>query len=237
MRIELGKNRRRTARGAYRAGNFLLFLLALVTANVCLAASGRVLAAPASAVPSLGQLGWAIADFDGDSQPDVAVTKMEARGAGYVYWLELDLSTKRKDEKALVNSGLPAAGFSLFGVHLTPRDVDGDHKLDLVVTMGLNSRPVAVWINDGQGRFEEGDLAAYPGLAPAGDFWFVSPREPLSTHVVYDQGRRTRFLLLFARGLLRPDLRPDRCPMSSLGLPVSRLALEQAPARAPPSRL
>ena len=81
---------------ALRLGKLKVLILALAAGSACLAAPGGVMAAPLSSVRTLSQSGWTLADFDGDSQPDVAVTKMETRDGGYVYWLEVDLSTKTK---------------------------------------------------------------------------------------------------------------------------------------------
>src|SRR5258706_2034112 len=138
-----------------------LLLFAVTTAGVSLASSGRLPTAP-SPLRSFEQSGWAFADFDGDNRPDVATTRMQGRDR---YSLQLDLSTRRED--GLHRKGaLPALPSSILGLHLTPRDVDGDHDLDIVITSGLSYQPVAVWINDGTGQFEEGDLAAY-----AADLW------------------------------------------------------------------
>jgi hypothetical protein len=212
---------------------FLIFLLAAV--NSCLGSPGLVVGTASTSQRSVGQVGWTVADFDGDSQPDVATTRMEARGAGYVYWLELDLSTNRKDDSSLAQANLPSAVSSIFGLHLTPRDVDGDHDLDIVVTMGITRQPVAVWINDGKGRFEEGDLSAYPALTSLVDLSFSAPAAPDTTQIAYDQGPRSRFALTVSRRTLQALV---RCSLQALARPESSVPLfplEQAPARAPPS--
>jgi hypothetical protein len=46
-------------------------------------------------------------------------------------------------------------------VNLLPRDVDGDRDVDLVVTM-LSGEHVGVWLNDGDGVYEEDPLGEYP---------------------------------------------------------------------------
>jgi hypothetical protein len=224
-----------TALSFSRRWRIPLLLLALAAGDACFAATtGRILSGPPLPVRSLEHLGWAIADFDGDSQPDLAITKMEAQGAGYVYWLEFELSTKREAEPARQRPGLPVLASSVFGLHLTPRDVDGDHDLDIVITVGIARQPVAVWINDGQGGFAEGDLALYPALNCREDLSLSPQIGSESTPLLYDPGRRCQF------GLLVSDQRHPllNSHSRSLGLPRSSICLfltHQRPARAPPS--
>lgn len=220
-----------------RLGGLPLLMLLFAAGNACLASPGRVVGAVPTSQRSVDQLGWAVADFDGDSQPDVAVTKMEARGSGYVYWLELDLSTDRKDSSSQAQANLPSVVSSIFGLHLTPRDVDGDHDLDIVVTTGITRQPVAVWINDGKGRFEEGDLSAYPALMSLEDITFSAPDALNTTQFAYDQGPRSRFALPFCGGVVEALVRSDLQALVRPELSVSRFPLGQAPARAPPSCL
>lgn len=212
-----------------------LLVFSLAAGNVCLPATGTVLSAPAPPLRSLGHLDWAMADFDGDSRPDLAVTKMEARGSGFVYWLELDLSTNRGGGSA-VQPGLPAIASSKFGLHLTPRDVDGDHDLDIVVTMGIARQPVAVWINDGQGRFAEGDLAAYPALTCLEDLSLCAQSRPQATPLLYNQGRRS-WIGLNPGYLLQSIPRSDAGSARGPELLISRFPADRRLARAPPSVL
>lgn len=96
--------------------------------------------------------GCAVADFDGDGLPDLAIARAEGWSpSGYRYRIDLDLSTR--------------AGLSSFtvsaqrgGLRITPRDVNGDWDLDLVITTAWSFTPVGVWINDGHGGFARGDL-------------------------------------------------------------------------------
>ncbi len=213
-----------------------LLVFSLAAGNICLPATGRILFAPPLPLRSLSHLDWAMADFDGDSQPDVAITKMEARGSGFVYWLELDLSTNHGSDSPARRSGLPAIASSKFGLHLTPRDVDGDHDLDIVVTMGIARQPVAVWINDGQGRFAEGDLAAYPALTCLEDLSLCAESRPYTTPLLYDQGRRSWI------GLIPGNLSHSipRCGARSArgaDLLIPRFPADRRLARAPPSVL
>jgi hypothetical protein len=212
-----------------------LLIVGLVAGGVCVASSGRIAGAPVPPARSLGHSSFAVADFDGDSRPDIAITKMEARGAGYVYWLELDLSTERESQSPFDRTGLPVVTSTIFGLHLTPRDVDGDHDLDIVVTAGLARQPVAVWINDGQGRFEEGDLAAYPALTELDGFSLSPQSRQEIAQAVYDEGRRTRLAQPAGSGRQPPAPRPSLRDVHPLEMFISRFRADQLPARAPPS--
>jgi hypothetical protein len=222
------------APASWRHWKIPFLFVVLAAANTGLAAGGRVPAGPPPPLRSLEHVGWAVADFDGDSRPDMAITKMEAQGAGYVYWLELDLSTSHADDPAQQNSGFPFIASSMFGLHLTPRDVDGDHDLDIVVSIGFARQPVAVWINDGQGGFEEGDLAAYPALSSREELSFSPQSCPETTRALYDQSRRSWFGLS-GNGLLRPLIHSDRGPVLRPGFLISRVPTDRLSARAPPS--
>jgi len=208
----------------------------LAAANACLAANGHVPTAPPLPVRSLEHVGWAVADFDGDSRPDMAITKIEAQGGGYVYWLELDLSTSHGRDSAQQPPAFPFIASSMFGLHLTPRDVDGDQDMDIVVTIGFARQPVAVWINDGQGGFEEGDLAAYPALTYREELSFCPQSHAETTRVLYDQSRRSWFGLTIS-GLLQPLVPSDGGPVPQPRSPLSLVPAHRLSARAPPSVL
>ena len=226
-----------TARSGLRLWRIPLLMLAVAAGNTGLANSGQVESAPPLPSRSVGHISWAIADFDGDSKPDVAITRMEARGAGYVYWLELDLSTTRTNGSPQAGAGIPVVASSIFGLHLTPRDVDGDHDLDIVVTAGIARQPVAVWINDGQGRFEEGDLTAYPALTWFGDLSLSSQSAPDLAPNLCDQSQRSRLGLPFGSSLPDPFLRADVRLVLPPAPPISRFSTDRSSPRAPPSHL
>jgi hypothetical protein len=98
----------------------------------------------------------AVADLDGDQIPDVASGISTGHTSeGYSYRVDFDFS------------GNPEAKpFSVFsedsaGLNIEAVDIDGDHDLDLVIRGGLSARPLSVWLNDGRGRFTQGDLSNY----------------------------------------------------------------------------
>ncbi len=156
-------------------------------AGVCLASSGQVSTSPLP-LRSLGHIGWTAADFDGDNQLDLATTRSAGRGA---YVLELELSTRRGGSSGQFS--FPPLPASAFGLHLTPRDVDGDHDLDIIVTSGFARQPVAVWINDGKGAFQEGDIAAYPAWVWREDLSFSARSPQPAAPWCFNQNPRSRF--------------------------------------------
>lgn len=112
---------------------------------------GRALALPASC-----DQGCVIADLDGDGRADIAVVQPEGWAVnGFRYRIDLDLTTRTGP-----------SSFSVFaqqgGLRLTPRDVNGDWELDLVITNAWSLAPVGVWINDGHGTFMRGEPALSP---------------------------------------------------------------------------
>jgi hypothetical protein len=179
---------------------------------------------------SLGHVGWTTADFDGDNQLDVATTRSAGRGR---YVLELELSTRRAGGGSGQFS-FPPLPSSAFGLHLTPRDVDGDHDLDIIITSGFARQPVAVWINDGRGGFDEGDLAAYPAWIWREDL-SISALSPRPTAPwFFDQNRRSRHHLELGSGSIGLVLPCNKLTTLRPGRLIPRSPANQRSARAPP---
>jgi hypothetical protein len=107
------------------------------------------------AAPGLG-LPFAIADFDGDRNPDVASIQAMSSNAGKTdYWIQLQLSAAgRRSIRVSAPSG---------GLQIEARDVNGDHAVDLVVSTAWRRQPVAIFLNDGHGGFSRAELTAFPG--------------------------------------------------------------------------
>jgi len=167
-------------------------------------------------------------DFDGDRRVDFAHAEPQGMVNGaYRYRVDVRLSAE-PGTTFEVDSG--AGG----GLHIIARDVDGDHDLDLVITSAFGREPIGVWINDGRGRFTQGESRAYANsvwqeiedsvetpdrpdnalrafVAPTGGWTF----DPIALAV-----------LPYAEALPLP---------SSAGCPVLNLLNPGSPLRAPPA--
>jgi hypothetical protein len=99
---------------------------------------------------------FAIADLDGDLLPDLASIQADANIVGGTnYRIQLRLSGVGQQTVQFVG---PAGG-----LRIEARDVNGDDAVDLVLTTAWLGRPVAILLNDGQGRFSRVEPAAFPG--------------------------------------------------------------------------
>jgi hypothetical protein len=148
---------------------------------------------PAGAIP----LGLAMADFTGDSHPDLATLELDRLDSSRAYYvIEIRLT-----EGGRQSLRLTAPARSLV---LTPMDVRGDGILDLVVHSVGSRVPVAVFVNDGCGHFSANKSARYataiheiPGGAPdfcASHLSFESAALVRGPHAAEFQGQPRCFL-------------------------------------------
>ena len=112
-------------------------LAAWLSAAVCAIVLPASAAAASNSSPA-----WVLGDFDGDRNVDVAVVSPRD------HQLHIELTSQRA-----FASGLPVIG----GNRFTVRDLDGDSDNDIVLETAFR-QPLAVWLNDGAGNFEEGKL-------------------------------------------------------------------------------
>lgn len=108
--------------------------------------------------------GWstALGDFNADGLPDFAIAdRVARRPEGFGYRLRVSVSGLSSRDVAFV-SRHPA---------LTVRalDVDQDHDIDLVISAVPSGELVAVWLNDGRGRFTQGSLLRLPRVWSSDD--------------------------------------------------------------------
>jgi hypothetical protein len=139
----------------FATGKFLFCLLSLLFFSTLL---GEV--APAADVSSSqafsfeSHLSFSVADFDGDSRPDLASVQAGTSNAlSADYWVQLQLSAAREQTFRIVGMG---------GIQIASRDVNGDNVPDLVLTRTWSEQPVAILLNDGHGTFSQVDPETYP---------------------------------------------------------------------------
>ena len=100
---------------------------------------------------------FAIADFDGDHLPDLAVVQVESYGSPTSkYSIRLRFS---RGEDAAIGIEAPFGG-----LRIDSRDVNGDDADDLIVSTAAESEIVAVLVNDGHGNFVVAKPSAFPNL-------------------------------------------------------------------------
>ena len=117
-----------------------------------------------------GSTHFAIADFDGDLRPDLAMIRVSRDGAPDAqYSLELQFSSGARAPIGLIG---PAGGLEVY-----PQDVNGDQIADLVITSVVDSEFVAILVNDGKGNFTQVDRAAYPGVGRRPHSRLLGPAE------------------------------------------------------------
>jgi hypothetical protein len=108
----------------------------------------------ASASAGVPASGFAMADFTGDTHPDVATAELDRFDSPSAHYsIEIQLSEGGRQTLALT------APFG--GLLITAKDVTGDGNLDLIVRSAPSHVPVAVLLNDGRGHFSLAKLATF----------------------------------------------------------------------------
>ena len=98
----------------------------------------------------------AVADFDADGAPDVAIADRTSR-SGSDYDIEVRLSEGSTQTVSFTSTR--------GALNITALDVDNDHDADLVVTPVLSHEVVGIWINNGAGHFDASDRASFAPVA------------------------------------------------------------------------
>jgi hypothetical protein len=111
-------------------------------------------AAAASAPSDRPAIHVAIADFDGDSRPDLAsVESSPSTSRNTRYWIAFHLSA---GQSQTVGITAPAGG-----LQIATLDVNGDSFPDVVVTTAWTNQPVTILLNDGLGNFTASNPSDY----------------------------------------------------------------------------
>lgn len=205
---------------------FFLLLLALAGGNA-LATRGAT-ARNAGFAPAATSPSFAIADFDGDHQPDSASVQSGTPSSGSSsYQIQLRLSAVGRQSIQLF---APAGGLVV-----EARDVNGDHAVDLVLTTAWFRKPVAIFLNDGHGKFSRVEPSAFPGAFNRSDKGWASPstQEPGAVSIP-PQSRDA--ICLEAAGLVVRQSVANSIPASSSGFAFSPFLASHA-GRAPPAEI
>jgi hypothetical protein len=110
---------------------------------------------PESLVSRSPGASFAIADLDGDQLPDLASIEIGQIGASSTdYWIRLQLTGS--EWQAIQVIAPPG------GLLIEARDVNGDNAIDLVLATAWLKQPVAVFLNDGHGRFSRAEPSDFP---------------------------------------------------------------------------
>jgi hypothetical protein len=209
-----------------RAGGACRFVASVAFLLVAVLVPG-VAAAQKSPQSPVAPFGWssAIADFNADGRPDLAVARRLGNHGGSDFRIDFQLSNGRR-QSVLFASTLPA-------LRVTAVDIDNDHDVDLVVTPLLGHHVIGVWLNDGAGNFRRGRSR---DLGPAAARLSTSTLNGLPPQFALATPSPRRMALLSS---------PARAPTSSFGvrslavastdLPSRVLSSSLAP-RAPPAR-
>jgi hypothetical protein len=125
---------------------------------------------------------FAIADFDGDLQPDLARIRVSRDGSpSSEYSVDLNFSSGAKPAIFLVG---PSGGLQII-----QRDVNGDKFADIVITSILDSRFVVVFLNDGKGNFVAAKTSEFPGAVNGTDLRFMAPADIPAGQLAVPPGR------------------------------------------------
>jgi hypothetical protein len=127
-----------------------------------------------------GSTHFAIADFDGDLQPDLAMIRVRHEGTPQTeYSLELKFSSGPRPAINLIG---PAGG-----LEISPQDVNGDKIADLVITSQMDSGFVAILLNDGKGNFTHAQSSDYPQVGKRREIRVYAPAAPVAYQVAIGQ--------------------------------------------------
>jgi hypothetical protein len=189
------------------------------------AKAGEIKNGPATRVGPGPQ--FAIADFDGDLQPDMASIQAGGTSGTSSYWIQLQLSAAGRQSIQLF---APAGGLVI-----EARDVNGDHAIDLVFTTAWFRQPVAVLLNDGHGSFSRAEPSAFPeAFSKSRTNWVSGTNQatdivgiPPQSGAGIEAEEKNSFHERSPAGLIPP---------ARAGFPVSAFLVSSA-GRAPPSKV
>jgi hypothetical protein len=110
--------------------------------------------------PEIGLgLGYTMADFTGDTHPDLATVELNGfNSVNAQYVMDVRLS---EGGGQLLRLTAPVGG-----ILVTATDVTGDGNMDLVIRSARSGAPVTVFLNDGRGHFTAAEPSAFTNVRP-----------------------------------------------------------------------
>ena len=171
---------------------------------------------------------FAITDFDGDERPDLARIEVgQSRYGTTKYSIELRLSgVGLRSVSVIAPTG---------GLRIEARDVNRDGAVDLLLSSAWQKQLVAIFLNNGHGRFSQVEPTAFPGAFTDSSIkWVSSSRQATAAAVVPPQLRSG----MSAEATNLPDVHE---PTDSIPVPSSKFRsdcfLISYAGRAPPSKV
>ncbi|HEY4709615.1 MAG TPA: hypothetical protein VIH46_05570 [Candidatus Acidoferrales bacterium] len=112
------------------------------------------------ATPELGLgVGFAMADFTGDTHPDLAtveLNRLDSVGARYLIAVQFS-----EGGHQFLQLTAPFGGLLI-----NAEDVTGDGNVDLVIRAARSGAPVTIFINDGHGHFTAAEPSGFANVLP-----------------------------------------------------------------------
>jgi hypothetical protein len=192
--------------GLSNAITFLSLILGMalpLATSAAVWAPGRVAepTAPDVSIPSESpartgsiSIGFAVADFTGDTHPDLATVALNGFDSTHArYGIEVQLS---EGGRQLLSVTAPFGG-----ILITPKDVTGDGNLDLVIRSARSQAPIAVFLNNGHGHFFAAETSSFADLLREGTseyefganhFYFIASAVSPKSYAVHGATRTSR---------------------------------------------
>jgi hypothetical protein len=170
----------------------------------------------------------AVADFDGDGRADGAALVDSGRRRGQdTFRIELHFTDR-------ANTALTFESSQAFHA-VAAWDVDNDGDIDIIVECPFTQERLHVWLNDGEGGFEEGRVEDFPSRAATARERLKLPfPRPYTQALSLPPQRRPDIALLRARRLPGSPSVSGELQVSSIVSSLESCPFAQHAPRAPP---